>query len=461
MELMLMMKNEVKINFSLKQQQAFNVITDKVTNELFYGGAAGGGKSWLGCSWLVYMCVKYAGTRWLMGRAKLKHLKQSTLLSLFMVCKVWGLRVGKDFIYNSQSGVVSFGNGSEIFLKDLFHYPSDPEFDSLGSTEYTGAYIDEASEVSNKAKEIVTSRLRYKLNDYDLIPKILITSNPSKNFIYSEFYKPFKNGTLKSYRKVIIALVQDNPYISPHYIENLKKLDKASKERLFYGNFEYDDDPSRLMEYDKIVDLFTNQFVYDELAEMYLSVDVARFGRDKAVLSVWQGFFVRRMYVYDKSDTVFLKDKIVVLENKFRIPRSNVIIDEDGVGGGLVDVLPGCKGFVGGSRALEVDGEKVYQDSTKYFYKNLRSQCYFKLSELVNNNSIGFYEAIPVDFRESIIEELEQIKRKDIDKDGSLAIIGKDVMKENIGRSPDFADSLMMRAYFCFEKSFNFGFLEG
>ena len=47
-----------------------------------------------------------------------------------------------------------------------------------------------------------------------------------------------------------------------------------------------------------------------------------------------------------------------------------------------------------------------------------------------------------------MIEELEQIKSKDKDKDNKLKIVSKDVVKENIGRSPDLSDTLMMRAIF-------------
>ena len=53
-----------------------------------------------------------------------------------------------------------------------------------------------------------------------------------------------------------------------------------------------------------------------------------------------------------------------------------------------------------------------------------------------------------------IIEELESIKRKNIDKnEQTLQIIGKDEIKENIGRSCDFSDSLMMRMIFELGKS--------
>ena len=43
---------------------------------------------------------------------------------------------------------------------------------------------------------------------------------------------------------------------------------------------------------------------------------------------------------------------------------------------------------------------------------------------------------------------MEQIKLKDIDKDGKLGLMPKDKIKALIGRSPDDWDSIMMREYF-------------
>jgi hypothetical protein len=36
------------------------------------------------------------------------------------------------------------------------------------------------------------------------------------------------------------------------------RADKVTKERLLNGNWEYDDDPTKLYQYDDINDLFTN-----------------------------------------------------------------------------------------------------------------------------------------------------------------------------------------------------------
>lgn len=387
-----------------------------------------------------------------MGRAILKSLKESTLLTFFQICKQFNAKPKIDYIYNSIEGTIKFWNGSSIYLKDLFHYPSDPEYDSLGSTEYTGAFIDEASQITSKAKNIVMSRIRYQLDKFKLVPKLLIASNPSKNFLYFEFYKPSKEKTIKPYRSFIPALVGDNPFISKHYIDNLKKLDKISKERLLYGNFEYDDDPTKLFDYDSIMDMFTNDA---ERGQKYCTVDVAGRGRDKTIVIIWDNFFIKKIIVKDNISSEEL-DKILI---QYNIPRSKCAIDEDGVGFGLVKDLSGVKGFVNNAQAIrkkkETDRDKALRN-----YKNLKAQCWFELANYVNSGQIGVYREIPVETRELLVEDLEQIKQKDPGKDAPLTVLSKEAIKENLGRSTDVGDALMMRMFFVVntkELAFAFG----
>ena len=378
-----------------------------------------------------------------MGRARLKSLKESTLLTFLSICRDWGLVKDKHYKLNIIDGVIRFWNDSEVYLKDLFLYPTDPEFDSLGSTEFTGAFIDECSQITLKAKNIVMSRIRYRLEENKKVPKLFMASNPSKNFLYYDFYKPWKEGELPHYRKFVRALVQDNPFISPHYIENLKKLDKVSKERLLFGNFEYDDDPAKMIEYDAIIDIFKSEWKKD--GKKYLSVDVARYGSDKSVFIVWDGLHIVKIYSYDITSTNFVEDKIKEFEKKYGIRRSQVVVDDGGVGGGVVDHTPGCVGFV--SNARQIDHTKNYQDKRLNF-ANLKAQCSYCMAEAVNDRKLSCYSEIPTEIKELIIEDLEQVKRKDPDKDTKFAIIPKDMIKELIGRSPDIGDALMMRFYF-------------
>jgi len=406
----------------------------------------GGGKSFIGTYWQIKQRLKYPGTRGLIGRANLKTLKETTLQSFFEVCKLQGLVNGKHYSYNQQSSQIHFFNGSLIYLKDLFLYPSDPNFDELGSLEITDAFIDESNQIAEKAWNIVKSRIRYKLDENNLIPKILGSCNPAKGWIYNKFYKPYKEKTLKKGVEFIPALVTDNPDISKYYIQNLSSLDNASKQRLLYGNWEYDDDISILIKYDKIVDIFSNNFI--QPGEKYLTSDIARKGKDNTVIMLWDGLRVENIFMENGRLVDENVNKIKELQYLYGVPNSNTIVDEDGIGGGVVDYLK-CVGFVNNSTPLP-SPDAPYNDKgekPKENFNNLKSQCYFKLANYINDSKI-FVNTNDLQTKSYLIQELEQVKQHNIDKDGKKAVIPKDIIKANIGRSPDFSDALMMRMYF-------------
>tara|TARA_R100000664_G_scaffold15537_2_gene24083 strand:- start:254 stop:1564 length:1311 start_codon:yes stop_codon:yes gene_type:complete len=418
--------------FTHTQEQAIEYLFDKETTEVLFGGAAGGGKSWVGCSWLILMCLKYPKTRFLMGRSKLDSLKKTTLNTFFEVCETWGIKAGKHYNFNGGSNIITFFNKSEIMLKDLFLYPSDRNFDNLGSLEITGAFIDEANQITEKAKNIVASRLRYKLDDYNLIPKMLMTCNPAKNWVYTQYYRPAKDGKQKKHRKFIQSLVDDNEYISKYYKTQLQTLDELSKQRLLYGNWEYDASDDALINYDSIINLFNQKGV---AGQKYISCDVARFGSDKTIIMYWEGLYLKKTITLLKSAINDVVEQVRALQQEYAVNLSNIIIDEDGVGGGAKDFLR-CKGFVNNSKALKNEN-----------YQNLKTQCYYKLADLINKGQIGI-DCPDVNVRNNIIEELEQVRTKDADKDNKLQIIPKETVKAILGRSPDYSDALAMRMYY-------------
>ena len=431
---------ELNINptFTSTQKRAIKYLFDNNTNDILFGGAAGGGKSFIGCSWLILSCLKYHSTRWLMGRSKLDNLKKTTLNTFFEVCSKWNIIAGKHFNFNGSSNIITFYNGSEIYLKDLFHYPADPNYDSLGSLEISGAFIDEANQITEKAKNIVNSRIRYKLDEFNLIPKILLTCNPSKNWTYTQYYRPAQENKLEHHKKFIQSLVDDNPYISVHYKGQLNKLDEISKQRLLYGNWEYNATSDNLCNYDSILNLFEQQGLE---GEKYITCDIARFGSDKTVIMYWEGLTIKKIRTLLKSSITQVVEEIRTLQRNEGVNLRNIICDEDGVGGGAVDTLR-CKGFQNNSRPLNKEN-----------YQNLKTQCYYKLSELINKAQIGI-ETNDITQKNQIIEELEQVRSKDIDKDNKLQILPKDTIKNILGRSPDYSDTIMMRMYYEIDKSF-------
>ncbi len=433
------------MKLSIKQTQALDYLEDKVTNEIIYGGGAGGGKSILGCYWVLKQCLKYPGTRWLVGRSKAKTLKETTLNSLFEVCKMQGMKADVDFIYNQQAGVIKFNNGSEILLKDLFLYPADPDFDELGSLEISGAFIDECNQIVEKAWNIVKSRIRYKLDEYGIVPKILGTCNPSQGYVYYNFYKPYRDNILDSNKAFIESLVDDNPFISQYYKGNLMTLDEKSKQRLLFGNWDYLDSEKNLFSYASLVDVFSNTI--DKGTDRYLIVDIADDGTDQTIFSFWEGLEEYHREEFDHLNTEGIIQKIRQYASDEKIPYSHIAVDAIGVGAGVASssLLDGIIGFKSSYAPIKTDDNIIQLPNVNYTktaslvsdFKNLRSQCIFTLSDKVNRHLIA--SKVQGRQKEVIIEELS-VYQDTTKNDGKRQATGKEEVKGIIGRSPDASD---------------------
>jgi hypothetical protein len=425
---------EVEIKLTKKQGQAWKLLMDNITNEVLYGGSAGAGKSWLGCLWITTLCIKYPGIRCLIGRTVLTQLRLTTLNTLFETLQSMGFKSGEHYTYNGQSNVITFQNKSEIVLKDLQYQPSDPNFDSLGGLELTAVFVDEAAQISQLAYNILKSRIRFKLNEYGLIPKILMTCNPGQVWLKKVFYLPYIQETLEPNKAFVPALPLDNPHLPQSYIEMLKELPPQQRKRLLEGDWNYMDESDNLFDFDSISN---SVFLHVPKAEdkKYISVDVARFGTDRSVAIVWNGLVVLEIFVYTKLSTTELSGQIRELIQKYGVHPSNVIVDSDGVGGGVADQIRGTN-FVNNSSPLHQQN-----------FSNLKSQCYVKLSELFKEGKISLNIMDP-SITDEITQELLAIKLKDVDKDNKVQVQSKEEMKKILGKSPDLSDALMMRMYY-------------
>jgi hypothetical protein len=424
----------IDINLTKKQSIAWKLLFDDKTNEILYGGSAGAGKSWLGCLWITTLCLRHDGVRCLIGRTVLQQLKLTTLNTLFETLQAMGLKASEHYTYNGQSNVITFYNKSEIILKDLAYQPSDPNYDSLGGLELTAVFVDEAAQIPQLAYNILKSRIRFKLNEFNLIPKILMTCNPGQVWLKKAFYLPHIDGSLEANKAFVPALPLDNPHLPATYIEMLKSLPSGQRKRLLEGDWNYELESDSLFEFDLISQaVFRNVPNNDD--KKYMSVDVARFGSDRSVVAIWVGMTVVEMLVYTKLSTVELSSHIRDLIAKYGIHPNNVIVDSDGVGGGVADQIRGTN-FINNAKPLHNQN-----------FVNLKSQCYVKLSELFKEGKISINILSPSDI-DDITQELLAIKLKDVDRDNKVQVTSKEEMKKILGKSPDLSDALMMRMYY-------------
>ena len=437
-----------------KQHLAWQKLLDKITKYILFGGGAGGGKSWLGCEWLLVMCYQYPKSKWFIGRKELKRLMASSYETFKKVCSYHKIP-DKDWKLNGQYNYIEFFNGSKIDLLDVNFVPTDPLFERFGSLEYTGGWLEEAGEIDFKAFDVLKTRVGRHLNkEYNLHPKLLITANPKKGWLKRLFYNPFKNGTLGKAYAFIRSLYSDNNYTSDIYGEQLSEIsDKATRDRLRDGNWDYDDDKACLVKGEAIEDLFTNTV---EDGNKYATLDIARFGKDSTKLYLWKGFKNYKRYTWFFQDTEITAQKVKEVLEEEKIPYSRVIADEVGVGGGVVDKLRGINGFIANSSPLEqldakqidvVRNGKIVSITPKENFRTLKDQCGYMLADKINERGMSL-DVEDESEKELISEEISELKDFAPDEDGKKRLVPKDIIKENLGRSPDDLDNLIMRMWF-------------
>jgi hypothetical protein len=422
---------KIEIAFQPKQIEAAEYWNDNTTEEILFGGAKGGTKSFTGSALIFIDALLYPGTYYFIARQNLNDLTKYTTASITEVFSFMHIPFEKYVNYNGQNSYFELYNGSKVFYIDCKYAPSDPEYHRFGSLQFTRGWFEEIGQIASLAIINLSASVgRWKNSNYNLKRKILFTCNPYKGYGYNNFYLPSKNGSLPEYRKFISSLPTDNKYLTNDYLNMLDRLPSAERERLKMGNWEYDNDPSVLIDFETINNMFSN--IYVNGGKKKIVADIARYGSDRAIITVWDGYVLVDYVIFNISSTVEIKNAINTLRIKYKVQLSDIVCDEDGVGGGIVDELR-CQGFLNNSTP-----------ENKH-YQNLKSECGYKLAEKASN--IWIKCGLPEKEVEMIKQELGMLKTFDTDKDGKLRILPKEKIKEHIGRSPDWLDIFIMRMY--------------
>jgi len=439
---------KIKLTPSIKQFEAWKHLNPfySVSRYILLGGGAGGGKSWLICEWLIYMCYMFPGTKWFIARNELKRLMASTYVTFIKVCKYHNIP-DDDWTLNGKYNYIEFKNGSRIDLLDGKELPRDPLYERFGSTEYTGGAIEEGGEVEEALFEVLKTRIGRHMNkEYGIVPKILLTCNPKQNWLKDNFYDPWKEGCLEEGFVFIQSLAKDNNHNDPEYLKNLEKIkDKVMRERLLYGNWDYEIDPYCIYEIDEIHKLTKNKYI--EASQLrsskdrrYITVDPSGEGKDYSIVIVWSGFVIEKIYRVDTTQLPKLQKFIDDLGVEWLVSKSCIIVEKDGLGVGLVQY--------GGYTGIKVGGGAVGDD--RKIYMNLRAELFWASSKKINDGGIyvkqtAFTEdGIKSDFE----KDLKAIKKANTDSDEKkLSIISRKEIKKQIGRSPDYVMAMIPRFY--------------
>lgn len=165
----------------------------------------------------------------------------------------------------------------------------------------------------------------------------------------------------------------------------------------------------------------------------YMGVDVARYGDDATVITIYQPP-VKRSWSLQGKDTMTVANEVLRIYNEER--PNVVVVDDTGVGGGVVDRLLQLK--------IPTVGVNFSQSAhNKTMFRGIRDEIYWTLREKFRTNQLVLDKGKDA----KLINQLSSIQYKILDRSGKVQIESKGEMKKRGLPSPDDADSYALAVY--------------
>lgn len=443
------------------QSLSFDILDDPQYTDVLFGGSAGGAKSFFVCMWAVLRCRNYNGVAIGLGRKSLKSLRQTTLATLLTkVHPAMGVRP-EDFKFNGQDNYIEYVNGSKIILIDMAHAPTDPDYDRFGSLELTDVIVEEVGEAVKKAVDVLSSRRNRMMNkEYGIVGKLIMTCNPTQNFIRQDYWKHYNDqggGRMQhwehghvvvpetkerkpAYRVFVRSSVKDNPFVDDNYVEILRSLPDQERKRLYDGDWNYADDDDSLFK-NTLMDRATIDKDFlppNETFNKFIGVDVADKGKDDTIATlIDNGVIVKQQVIdihmtYEEMQTTERSISLMYADELIKFAQQNgfsandakrIAIEGNGIGVGMRDNLRNRGWFATIYEATSKSRSQGYYD----FYLDMDSGQV----KMINGLDDGELRRQLAAHTYLMIEQQPQVKKKE-------------QLKLDLGRSPDQADSAMI-----------------
>jgi len=433
---------DITYKLTQKQNEAHNFLTDDKNRAILYGGAKGGGKSWLLCVWAftwLYKLIelfdiqesKYPPALGFIGRKRAVDFNDTTLETFKQVVP--------QHLYEirSQDKEIVFENKAKIAYGGL---DDQLNINKFNSAEFAFIAIDQAEETVRKDVGVLQATLRLTVNGKKPPYKELYTANPAECWLKEDFIIGNRRDAI-----FIPALPDDNPHLPDNYKQQLRNAFSYDP-ALLKAYLEGDWDAFASLE-DALVSptWLTNcrAITLDDQEEDSLRVvaaDVAtKHGDASTVILYRYGHVIKEINVYKHIPTTEIAFRLKSIYEKKQ--GNSLVVDSDGFGEGVADTLEAQRVY-----PLEFHGGYTAKATDTQRFRNLRSQFYWMTAKKLEK---GLYSLahLPQDVYEQLKRELCSIKVKVPDGLGRFQIETKEDMHARGIKSPDLADALVYSEY--------------
>ncbi len=434
-----------------KQTKAWDHLKSRGIDEVLYGGAKYGGKTWFLCVWAYLFACDFAHKYNIpksahplkigfLGRKVAKMFKETTL-------DTWYKTIPAD-------GYVAKGNPVEITIDDRVKiltggFDNRELVNKFNSAEFAFFAVDQAEELTRDEMSLLRLATfgRLVVNEKAVPGKGLLTANPRHCWLKDEFIlNPIKK------RKFVSALPTDNPFCTQKYIDNLiDSLKHRPKLLAAYRDGIWDvlEDAEQVI-LDALLETALNRHgEFWPFVKEYIAIDCARFGDDETVILLMNNTNIKEKIVMPYCRTTEISGRAAALSHQNN--DCELVVESIGsdLGAAVVDELTelGCSVLV-----YEPQGKSSEPD----IYSNCRAEAWSKTAKVLCSGIIDKDSNCFVALTKHGEGEnygLDDTMRGQLCtphykwQKGRIIIEPKEDIKDKLGRSPDHADAYVIAVW--------------
>lgn len=248
----------------------------------------------------------------------------------------------------------------------------------------------------------------------------------------------------------------------PNYLANLAQQDEEQRSRDLDGNWNYKNTGDDMIKLHDIERFFAAP--YNTLdGKRFASCDIAFTGGDNLVMWLWIWWHLEDIFVI-RMDAKTVISAVKSKLEEWGVLEENFVYDLNGLGQTFKPNTETGSGFFPKSVPFNnmqapIATSSDQEESIKYMYANLKSQCAYMLADKIIKGEISINERIldmkfngngfeSMTLRQILIKERKCIRQEEGTSDRGFKLINKQMMKKIVGHSPDFFEGLIMRMIF-------------
>lgn len=219
--------------------------------------------------------------------------------------------------------------------------------------------------------------------------------------------------------------------------EELEQIRQETAENIFNREYLCDFSTSAqdcVFSADMLLRAERNEFDFTG-GERIAALDLARYGADNCVLAVWEYAGPMRwkevaFEAWNGKEAMYTVGRVADASKQYRFNR--LIVDGDGMGGPVIDRLKEVLSF----QVSEFRGGFNANDNERF--ANKRAETYFALRDFLAKGYLDIKN-------KAALTELAMVTYS-FNSKGQIKMFSKEDLKNKEGKSPDFADTVMMSA---------------